>query len=101
MEKHKPHYGLALVKSFINQGLFSITRLASDNAARDFDFIPEEIINIILLLERDNFYKSMTSEHNYTIWQDVYHKNISSLQIAYIKLQIVKEKTVIVQFKQK
>ena len=43
----------------------------------------------------------MTSEHNHTIWQDVYHKDISNSQIAYIKLQIIKEKTVIIQFKQK
>lgn len=58
------------------------------------------IIEEILELEMNNFYKSMTAHNNHKIWQDVYHKPIKS-KIAYIKLQIINEKTVIIQFKEK
>jgi len=100
MEKKKSHYNLIEVKNLIQAKRVKITYRASENAQIDFGFSEKDVITQVLELEQVNFYKSMTSDNNNKIWQDVYHKRINS-QIAYIKIQIVDEKTVIIQFKEK
>jgi motility quorum-sensing regulator/GCU-specific mRNA interferase toxin len=100
MEKKKPHYNLIDVKKLIQAKQVQITYKASENAQIDFGFSEKNIIKEVLELEQINFYKSMTSNNNHKIWQDVYHKKIN-FQTAYIKIQIVNEKTVIIQFKKK
>ena len=102
MEKKKAHYNLIEVKRLIEVNQYTITRIASINASNDFNFMSTEIVQQVLDLEVNNFYKSMTSNNNNQIWQDVYHKSINeSYDVAYIKIQIVKNKTVVIQFKQK
>lgn len=102
MEKKKAHFNLIEVKRLIEANQYTITRIASINANNDFNFKNAEIIYHVLKLESKNFYKSMTSNNNPKIWQDVYHSCINSdYDIAYIKIQIVKNKTVVIQFKQK
>ena len=100
MEKKKPHYDLALIKSLIESKQFKITAIARNNALESFGFFPGMVIKEILSLEGTDFYKSMTTNNDNKIWQDVYHKPID-FKIAYIKIQIVCEKTVIIQFKEK
>lgn len=99
-EKRVPHYNLAKIQELIAKKKYIITHKAQDNARLDFDLTPKEIANLILVLKNTNFYKSMTSIYDHTVWQDVYHLNINK-DIAYIKLQIVSEKSVIIQFKRK
>lgn len=101
MEKRKPHYNLELIKSLINKGDYSITKIAVKNAAFDFGFNAEDIIRQILELEVRHFYKSMTSDFDNSIWQDVYHKRITITETAYIKLQLKNDNSVIIQFKRK
>ena len=100
MEKKKPHYNLIEVKNLIQAKRVKITYRVSENAQIDFGFSEKDVITQVLELEQVNFYKSMTSDNNNKIWQDVYHKKITS-QTAYIKIKIVDEKTVIIQFKEK
>ncbi|OGH99908.1 MAG: toxin-antitoxin system, toxin component [Candidatus Melainabacteria bacterium GWF2_37_15] len=100
MEKKKSHYNLSLIKKLIRLKQYRITITASDNAEQYFGLRGNDVIEEILNLETNNFYKSMTSHNNHKIWQDVYHKPIES-KIAYIKLQIIDEKTVVIQFKEK
>ncbi len=100
MEKKKPHYGLINIKDLIQARQVKITYKASENAQIDFGLSDKEVLMQVLELETANFYKSMTSNNNSKIWQDVYHKKIKH-KIAYIKIQIVDEKTVIIQFKEK
>ena len=99
-EKRTPHYSLDLIKVLIQENKYTITRTALDNARCDFDLKSKEVINEILKLNSSCFYKSMTSNYDYKIWQDVYHLQISK-DIAYIKLQIVSNKSVVIQFKRK
>ena len=101
MEKRKPHYNLELMKSLIGQNMFIITSTASSNAGLDFGYSQQEIKNHVNALDYTCFYKSMTAHFDNTVWQDVYHKKVSLSQTAYIKLQLINEKTVIIQFKQK
>lgn len=59
-----------------------------------------DIISYVLNIENSYFYKSMTSEHDNKLWQDVYHVPIGK-EIAYVKLQIVSDESVVIQFKRK
>lgn len=101
MEKRKAHYNLDEVKNLIKTGQFRITEKASINAEQCFSFSGRDIIKVILEIERENLYKSMTADFDNHLWQDVYHKPINKTQTGYIKLQISNEKTVIIQFKEK
>lgn len=99
-EKRVPHYNLANIKNLIKNKQYIITKIAQDNARIDFDLTATEIIKYILTLDNACFYKSMTSIYDNKVWQDVYHLNINKIA-AYIKLQIISEKSVIIQFKRK
>ena len=99
-EKRVPHYDLAKIKNLIENKKYTITKTAQDNARIDFDLTVKEVIKHILTLDNACFYKSMTSIKDNKIWQDVYHLNINK-SAAYIKLQIISEKSVIIQFKRK
>ena len=99
-EKRVPHYNLSKIKLLIENGNYKITKTAQDNARVDFDLSVKELIKHILTLSSACFYKSMTSIYDNKIWQDVYHLNINK-DTAYIKMQIISEKSVIIQFKRK
>ena len=99
MEKRKPHHPLAHIKSLIQAGAFRVTRTALKNAARDFGFVEaNEIARRILLLNARDFYKSMTTIHDSSRWQDVYQPEIEGV-LAYVKVQIVEESSVVISFK--
>ena len=99
-EKKAPSYKLDTIKSLIKERKYSITKTATDNAMCDFGLTPKEILCCILKMENSNFYKSMTSEYDNHTWQDVYHVRIEK-ELAYIKLQILEDKSVIISFKRK
>ncbi len=100
MEKKKPHYSLDLIKELISQDQWRITRQAYITAYKDFEFVDEDILKVILGLAPKDFYKSMTSYDNFKLWQDVYRPKIQSTG-AYIKLNILDENTVIISFKKR
>ncbi|MCE9499204.1 MAG: type II toxin-antitoxin system MqsR family toxin [Leptospira sp.] len=64
MEKKVCHYTLNRIKKLIRENRYSITKSALKTAVQDFSFLEEDILNEILVLENDDFYKSMTS-HNF------------------------------------
>lgn len=99
-KKRVPHYDLNLIKELINLKKYKITKTAQDGARLDFDLNTKQVIQYILSLTNACFYKSMTSIYDHKIWQDVYHLSIDK-DVAYIKLQIVSEESVIIQFKRK
>lgn len=100
MEKRKRHYDLNRVKTLIHANQWKSTYTAGENAYKDFGLGDEDIKNIILRLTSKDYYKSMTSYHDAKIWQDVYCPLVTGIQ-AYIKLQIVGNDIVIIQFKKK
>ena len=83
-ENRVPHYNLAKIQELIAKKKYIITHKAQDNARLDFDLTPKEIAKLILVLKNTNFYKSMTSIYDHTVWQDVYHLPFGDL-ILYVK----------------
>lgn len=100
MRRSVPKYDLATIQTMIVAGDFRITSSAMIDAAM-IDYDSKDIKRIVLTLQTDDFYKSMPSHKNESIWQDVYHKTVQEDGITlYIKLQIVKD-AIIISFKEK
>ena len=99
MEKRRPHYTLKRVKALIHEGAYRVTRTALQCATRDFGFVEtSELADCVLGLDARDFYKSMTTLHDSTLWQDVYHPSIEGTP-AYVKVQIADDTTVVISFK--
>mgnify|MGYP001596581508 FL=1 len=98
MKKRVCHYALSRIKKLILENKFLITKSALKTAIEDFSFLEADILNQILTLENEHFYKSMTSHFDHTLWQDVYKKQINDSK-AYVKVQISDENSVIISFK--
>jgi len=99
MEKRTPHYALSRVKELIRRGAYRATRTALQCAIRDFGYIEAgQLAGFVLTIESKHFYKSMTTLHDSTLWQDVYRPKIEGA-LAYVKVQIVDNTTVVISFK--
>jgi motility quorum-sensing regulator/GCU-specific mRNA interferase toxin len=97
MEKRKPHHLLTDIKTLLQAGNVKATRVASTGAAAlGFDF--HDMVNIVMSLESKDFYKSMTSYDDHTLWQDVYHAPTTAGDV-YLKLMIY-DGVLIVSFKE-
>jgi len=51
-----------------------------------------------MALDAVDFYKSMTTLHDSTRWQDVYRPVLNGVE-AYVKVQILDDNTVVISFK--
>lgn len=102
MEKRSPHYSLAAVlQDVAQQGLAAFTITARNNA-RLMGLDGPTMLAIVLGLERRMFYKSMTTELDHKIWQDVYHAPTPAGKVAYIKITgYVDGRPPVIQFKEK
>ena len=89
MEKRTPHYTLSRIKELVRRGAYRVTRTALLCAARDFGYVEtSQLAECVLALESRSFYKSMTTHHDSTLWQDVYRPTVKGTP-AYVKIQIV------------
>ena len=52
----------------------------------------------VLGVKESDFYKSMTTIYDATLWQDVYRPKMGGIP-AYVKVQIVDSTTVVISFK--
>jgi len=87
------------VKALIHEGAYRVTRTALRCATRDFGFVEtSQLADCVLGLDVRDFYKSMTTLHDSTLWQDVYRPNIEGTP-AYVKVQIADDTTVVISFK--
>lgn len=76
-----------------------MTRTALHSAVRDFGYAkPSQVAESILELKSRDFYKSMTTLHDPTLWQDVYRPRVRGIA-AYVKIQILENTTVVISFK--
>lgn len=72
MDRRKPHYDLARIKrTFADPLTLAITRTALRDA-QALGFTTAMIVEVIQSIEPNCFYKSMTSNNDASIWQDVY-----------------------------
>lgn len=100
MEKRKRHYSLELVKKLVSDGDWRPTKTAVTNAWHDFECKPSDIRDTVLKLGARDFYKSMTAYDDHTLWQDVYRPIVRGI-LAYVKISIIDDQTVVIQFKRK
>ena len=97
MEKSIPHCRLTIVKSLVKAGKVRATQSARLGAtALGFDLA--EMLAVGLALAPTDFYKSMTTQADHTVWQDVYRPNTRSGDV-YLKLTVIDD-VLIVSFKE-
>jgi len=97
MEKHTPHCNLKQVKTLVQNGQVRATYTATSGAAAlGFDF--SAMLQVIMDLSMQDFYKSMTTHHDHTVWQDVYRPMTASGSV-YLKLTVIDD-VLIVSFKE-
>jgi motility quorum-sensing regulator/GCU-specific mRNA interferase toxin len=83
-EKRQPTYDLEAFKAtFSSVERLAVTGTALKSAAA-LGFGRAEIVETIQTMQREHFYKSMTSYADHRLWQDVYHVP-SSVGVLYIK----------------
>lgn len=100
MEKRKPHYDLAIVQSAVRlrgSDAFTATALTG---AQAMGLEIAQAIEVVCSMGRSDFYKSMTSLASSQIWQDVYHPQTPA-GIAYVKVTLRKDGSIVIQFKEK
>ncbi|MBP2168732.1 motility quorum-sensing regulator/GCU-specific mRNA interferase toxin [Erwinia toletana] len=98
MEKKTPHTRLHVVQALVAAGKVKATHtalLGADDLGLNF----KDMCDVIAGLKISDFYKSMTSYKDHTIWQDVYRPRLSCGNV-YLKLTI-SHGVVIVSFKEK
>jgi motility quorum-sensing regulator/GCU-specific mRNA interferase toxin len=103
MEKRKPHYDLKMVKSLLcSEETRQITQ-TSRKGAVFLGYMDElDMVSLIETITSRNFFKSMTSQYDPCLWQDVYRIVDENGQKIYVKLQLwpTNKKAAIIQFKE-
>jgi len=83
-EKRQPTYDLAAFKAaFSRVERLALTGMALRSAAA-LGFGRAEIVATIQTMQREHFYKSMTTYADHRLWQDVYHVP-SAVGVLYVK----------------
>ena len=99
MEKGTPHCKLPVVKALIAAGKVRATASAF-NGARELGINDlADMCAVVMSLTPANFYKSMTTYADHTVWQDVYNVKVANSADAYLKLVVIDD-VLIVSFKE-
>lgn len=101
MEKRKPHYNLAAVKTVVQQrgaDAFTATVLVG---AQAMGLDSAQAISVVCAMTRVDFYKSMTTHAASQVWQDVYHPVTPNGKVAYVKVTLRVDGSIVIQFKEK
>lgn len=97
MEKPTPHCKLAVVKSLVEAGQVRTTQSARLGATA-MGLALSDMLAVVLALKPADFYKSMTTQADHTVWQDVYRPSTRSGGL-YLKLTVIND-VLIVSFKE-
>jgi motility quorum-sensing regulator/GCU-specific mRNA interferase toxin len=97
MEKSTPHCKLPRIKLLLEAGEVKATFSAlAGGAGLGLDF--SAMVAVIQALTPADFYKSMTTHADHTIWQDVYRPATPAGEV-YLKLTVIDD-VLIVSFKE-
>lgn len=96
MEKRRPHCRLAVVKALVEAGKVRTTASAIAGAEA-LGLSRADVVGVVLGLTPADFYKSMTTYADHTIWQDVYHPRTPAGDV-YLKLTVLDD-VLVVSFK--
>ncbi|MGE4376595.1 MAG: type II toxin-antitoxin system MqsR family toxin [Burkholderiaceae bacterium] len=99
MEKGTPHCKLSIVKVLVEAGKVKATASAYQGARELGINDLAGMCAIVLALTPADFYKSMTTHADHTVWQDVYHATTANGDGVYLKLPVVDD-VLIVSFKE-
>jgi motility quorum-sensing regulator/GCU-specific mRNA interferase toxin len=97
MEKRSPHCALPRVKALVEAGKVRTTHTARTGAVA-LGLSYAEMLAVVMALKSTDFYKSMTTYADHTIWQDVYRPK-TKVGDVYLKLTVVDD-VLIVSFKE-
>jgi motility quorum-sensing regulator/GCU-specific mRNA interferase toxin len=97
MEKCSPHSKLTVVKALVEAGKIRTTQ-AARSGANDLGFELADMLAVVMALTPLDFYKSMTTHADHTVWQDVYRPNTLAGDV-YLKLTVIND-VLIVSFKE-
>ena len=88
MEKRRPHFLLhQVLRCAASPELMHFTRVAYDGAA-DLGMSGDDMVAVVRNLKSTEFFKSMTTYGDHTIWQDVYHPQHYGIPL-YLKLTLI------------
>lgn len=97
MEKSTPHCRLNVVKALVEAGKVRTTDAARRGAV-ELGLGFSEMLDVVMALKTSDFYKSMTTHADHTIWQDVYRPS-TAVGDVYLKLTVIQD-VLIVSFKE-
>jgi motility quorum-sensing regulator/GCU-specific mRNA interferase toxin len=97
VEKRTPHCKLNLVKITASAGKVRTTQHARQGAS-NLGMTFSDMVNVVMSLQSTDFYKSMTTNLDSKIWQDVYRPSTKA-GLVYLKLTVI-EDVLIVSFKE-
>lgn len=102
MGRGTPTYDLEELQRLIGQGpISSWITITAEKGAALLGLERSDIIDAVMELRAWHFYKSMASQYQPGLWQDVYHLEHREIPL-YIKLQITTDgRAVVVQFKRR
>jgi motility quorum-sensing regulator/GCU-specific mRNA interferase toxin len=98
MEKRTPHCKLAVVQALVAAGKVRTTH-AARAGANALGLAFSEMLDVVMALTPADFYKSMTTHADHTIWQDVYRPGTKAGEV-YLTLTVV-DGVLIVSFKER
>ena|SRR5713101_8332389 len=97
MEKRTPYYKLATIKALVEAGKVRTTH-AARAGANELGFSLSSMLDVVMALTPADFYKSMTTHADNTVWQDVYRPSTQAGDV-YLKLTVIND-VLIVSFKE-
>ena len=101
MEKRKPHHDLAGVKAAVRArgaDAFTATALVGVQA---MGLDSSQAVSVVCSMTRTDFVKSMTTHASSQLWQDVYHPVTPTGKVAYVKVTLRVDGSIVIQFKEK
>ena len=102
MEKRTPHYSLSEIQVIVanpESRPFTVIALRGGLA---LGLSETEMRQVVLALARRDFYKSMTTHLDHSLWQDVYHGMTQDGVAVYIKITAYDDdRPPVIQFKEK
>ena len=97
MDKRTPHSMLAEVKALVEIGKVRATRSAMIGAS-GLGLELSDMLAVVMALTTADFFKSMTTHADHSIWQDVYRPS-TQVGDVYLKLTVIND-VLIVSFKE-
>lgn len=86
MEKRKPHYRLVDIQALVADPARKVFTRTAIVGGRDMGLEESQMRDVVCNLTPRNLFKSMTTNFDSTIWQDVYHAMTPVGEMAYIKV---------------